>query len=318
MSRFAYWNRLLAGIAVGCVAAALTLHIESVAVLSSSQFVETLQFFGRVLTVPGILLAMTFSRNAHGFNLWLAALYNAAFWLANCWLLGALVALLQEKRRYSAWDLREDAAETTPWLEAGRITGLQDECTKRWHSGAGRETARSGNEWLAAMERQHRANFDLWHVEDEARRPGATDAEVADVKRRVDKTNQLRNDLAEGLDRKLLEWLEAKGLPNAAAPLNSESPGLIVDRLSILALRIYHTREETCREDAPRGHAERNCERLEILEAQRADLAGCLDDLWKETLAGRRRFKQYRQLKMYNDPTLNPAIYGELRKEEKV
>ena len=77
-------------------------------------------------------------------------------------------------------------------------------------------------------------------------------------------------------------------------------------------MKIYHTREETERGDAPAGHAERNRERLAILEQQRADLAGCLDALWRQTLAGTRRFKLYRQLKMYNDPTLNPAIYRKL------
>jgi len=100
-------------------------------------------------------------------------------------------------------------------------------------------------------------------------------------------------------------------LPNPEAPLHSESPGLIIDRLSILALKIYHTREETTRHGAPAGHAERNLARLALLENQRADLAECLDSLWQETLAGTRRFKIYRQLKMYNDPALNPAIYGE-------
>ena len=130
------------------------------------------------------------------------------------------------------------------------------------------------------------------------------------MKRRVDETNQLRNDLAEELDRTLLGWVESRGLPNPAAPLHSESPGLIIDRLSILALKIYHTREEAERADAPPGHAERNRQRLAILEEQRADLAGCLDALWRETLSGTRRFKLYRQLKMYNDPSLNPAIYG--------
>jgi hypothetical protein len=125
----------------------------------------------------------------------------------------------------------------------------------------------------------------------------------------VDRTNQLRNDLAEELDRALLAWLEAKGLPNPAAALNSESPGLMIDRLSILSLKIYHTREEAGRAGTPAGHAERNLERLAILEEQRADLAACLDALWSETLAGTRRFKLYRQLKMYNDPSLNPAIY---------
>jgi len=108
----------------------------------------------------------------------------------------------------------------------------------------------------------------------------------------------------------LLDWLAARGLPNPSAPLHSESPGLMIDRLSILALKIYHTEQEAARVDAPEGHAERNCRRLAVLQEQRADLAGCLDALWRETLAGARRFKIYRQLKMYNDPDLNPAIYG--------
>ena len=91
--------------------------------------------------------------------------------------------------------------------------------------------------------------------------------------------------------------------------LNSESPGLILDRLSILALKIFHTREETLRDDALEAHVARNKERLRLLEEQRSDLAGCLDRLWKEILHGERRFKLYRQLKMYNDPSLNPAVY---------
>ncbi len=165
-------------------------------------------------------------------------------------------------------------------------------------------------DWLHAVERQHRANFDLWHIEDEARTPGATDAEVAAVKRRIDLTNQLRNDLVEDLDRMLLARLNQRGLPNPDAALHSETPGLIIDRLSILSLKIYHTREEAERTDAPTGHGERNCERLAILEKQRRDLAGCLGDLWREILAGSRRFELYRQMKMYNDPSLNPAIYG--------
>jgi len=85
---------------------------------------------------------------------------------------------------------------------------------------------------------------------------------------------------------------------------------MMIDRLSILTLKIYHTREEAERKDAPTGHSELNSSRLAILEEQRGDLAGCLDALWQETLGGKRRFKLYRQLKMYNDPTLNPAIYG--------
>lgn len=193
-------------------------------------------------------------------------------------------------------------------LVADDITHLHDQLTADWHTDLSAPPLEQ-DPWLARVARQHRANFDLWHIEDEARTPGASDADLAGVKRRIDTTNQLRNDLAEDLDRALLEWLAARQLPNCDAPLNSESPGLIIDRLSILALKIYHTREEAHRPSAPPGHAERNRDRLAVLREQRADLSCCLDALWRDTLAGARRFKLYRQLKMYNDPTLNPAIY---------
>lgn len=204
-------------------------------------------------------------------------------------------------------------------LCAQEIVRLHDRRVREWHESEAdprefafdAETCPAADEeaWLTMVARQHRANFELWHIEDEARTPGSPDAEIAQVKRRIDRMNQRRNDLAEELDRLLLNWLGERGLPRLAAELNSESPGLMIDRLSILSLKIFHTREEAARQDGPQSHAERNRERLAILEEQRADLAGCLDDLWRETLAGTRRFKLYRQLKMYNDPLLNPAIY---------
>jgi len=198
-------------------------------------------------------------------------------------------------------------------FSARAIVELQDERTRAWHEarGAVGESASANAEaaWLELVARQHGANFDLWHIEDEARTPGASCEEIAEVKRRVDTTNQRRNDLAEELDRALLAWLTTRGLPNAEAPLNSESPGLMIDRLSILGLKVYHTREEAERTNAPEGHAERNRERLKVLEEQRGDLTDCLESLWRETLSGTRRFKIYRQMKMYNDPDLNPAIY---------
>jgi hypothetical protein len=197
-------------------------------------------------------------------------------------------------------------------ISANEIVRLQDELVGRWHVDADL-TPPLADPLLALVARQHRANFDLWHIEDEARRPGASPEQIADVKRRIDGTNQVRNDLAEQVDEALLACLAARGLPNRDAPLHSESPGLMIDRLSILALKIYHTGEEAGRDDAPEGHAERNQERLAVLKEQRADLALCLDHLWADTLAGRRRFKLYRQLKMYNDPSLNPAIYGQRR-----
>jgi hypothetical protein len=209
-------------------------------------------------------------------------------------------------------------------LASKAIVDLHDHLTRAWHApqngGEPRTilfTTRAGQiegsdlekAFLAQVAQQHRANFDLWHIEDEARTPGATDAALADVKRRIDTTNQLRNDLAEDLDHALVDWLAPQGLPNPAAVLHSESPGLMIDRLSIQALKIYHTCEECERPGAAEGHSDRNRDRLNILEEQRADLAACLDGLWRETLAGTRRFKLYRQLKMYNDPSLNPAIY---------
>ena len=205
-------------------------------------------------------------------------------------------------------------------LSANAIVELHDQRTHDWHAQASSNHAAisqavapdATGAWLQLVERQHRANFDLWHIEDEARAPGATDADLANVKHGIDRTNQLRNDLAEELDLTLLGWLEPQRLPRPDAPLNSESPGLMIDRLSILALKIYHTREEIERTGAEPGHADRNRKRLAVLEAQRNDLARCLDDLWRETLAGTRQFKLYRQLKMYNDPALNPAVYRKM------
>ena len=199
-------------------------------------------------------------------------------------------------------------------LSAADITTLHDRLVTLWHEDGRADADVSNDAILNHVAQQHRANFELWHIEDEARRPGASDDELADVKRRLDATNQHRNDTEDDVDRALLENLAAQSLPAAGAVLHSETPGLMIARLSILSLKIYHTREESCRENAPAGHAERNCDRLVILEEQRADLAHCLDTLWSEILAGQRRFKLYRQMKMYNDPSLNPAIYGKSSK----
>ncbi len=156
---------------------------------------------------------------------------------------------------------------------------------------------------------QHRANFELWHAEDRARTPEASDHDIAQTKRFIDDANQRRNDLTEQCDVLLLEFLNRQNLPARGAELHSESPGLILDRLSILSLKLFHTREEIERPEAPPGHAARNEERLRILAEQRDDLAAALDRLWQQVLNGERSFKLYRQLKMYNDPALNPAVY---------
>ncbi len=190
------------------------------------------------------------------------------------------------------------------------LPGMQDRLNLTWHSEAMEAWQPPADALAALVARQHLANFELWHTEDEARAADAADAQLASVKRRIDATNQRRNDLAEAIDERLLEMLAPHGLPTPEAELHSETPGLMIDRLSILSLKIFHTREEIARLDSPPGHAERNRQRLAILLEQRSDLAECLDRLWQQTLQGQRRFKRYRQLKMYNDPSLNPVVYG--------
>ncbi len=192
-------------------------------------------------------------------------------------------------------------------LDAILITRMQDEVTAALHDADGDLAIEASADGLLAIAiAQHRANFDLWHEEDKARCPGASDAEIARIKHAIDALNQRRNDLTEKIDL----WLLGRLDQNESAPLHSETPGLMIDRLSILALKIYHTREEVHRPTATEAHHQRNRNRLALLEEQRADLAGCLDSLWAEVLAGTRRFKLYRQMKMYNDPELNPAMYG--------
>lgn len=190
-------------------------------------------------------------------------------------------------------------------LQAQQVTQLQDQATSRWHRANVKET-----DELSSLDtlilRQHRTNFDLWHQEDEARDPSAPDNVIAKIKRAIDHLNQQRNDLVETID---LEFLRSAGEQRHEAPLHSETPGLIIDRLSILALKIFHTAEEADRNDATEAHRERNRQRLAVLQQQRNDLHGCLESLWTEVLAGQRRFKLYRQMKMYNDPALNPVLY---------
>jgi hypothetical protein len=194
-------------------------------------------------------------------------------------------------------------------LDALHITRLHDEATLRWHRPHPDPPPliTPSSSFADLVLAHHRANYDLWHEEDKARAPGATDARVAAIKRAIDTLNQTRNDLVEALDRALLD---AAGPQHPAAPLHSESPGLILDRLSVLALKLYHTADESRRASATEAHRARNLARLDLLHSQRDDLVSCLDTLWTDVLAGRRRFKLYLQLKMYNDPDLNPEVYS--------
>jgi hypothetical protein len=190
-------------------------------------------------------------------------------------------------------------------LDAGQIVRLQDQATARWHQASFSDPSPITS-WEELILNQHRANFDLWHHEDAARDPHASGHDIAAHKHDIDTLNQRRNDLVEQMDLLLLAEAPTQ---NDAAPLHSETPGMVIDRLSILALKRFHTEEETHRPGASPAHHQRNQARLAILDTQIADLAGCLDALWQDILSGGRRFKLYRQLKMYNDPELNPVLY---------
>ncbi|MDH5560210.1 MAG: DUF4254 domain-containing protein [Deltaproteobacteria bacterium] len=188
-----------------------------------------------------------------------------------------------------------------------KINQLQIELVMCWHHQTPQVKL---NGFLGLVENQHMQNFLLWHEEDIARAPDVNDQEIARVKRCIDRFNQLRNDLIEKIDEEILKFLHEGGIssnPNCA--LNSETPGSMIDRCSIMALKIYHMKEQVQRKDVDEQHLADSSEKVRILEIQRNDLFGCLYQLIKDVSEGRRRFMLYRQYKMYNDPTLNPKIY---------
>ena len=163
---------------------------------------------------------------------------------------------------------------------------------------------------------QHQYNFLLWHEEDIARSPDVSDARIAMVKRAIDGYNQQRNDWIERIDEALLEMLvEAGAKPADDARLNTETPGSAIDRLSIMSLRIYHLEEQLQRTDVDQAHVDRINQRLERCRLQQADLSQSLAELLADLAAGRKVLKVYRQMKMYNDPTLNPYLYGRGKKQ---
>ncbi len=193
--------------------------------------------------------------------------------------------------------------------KVGELAERLDRWTGLWHRGPAVYGEGPG-EFLGLLERLHLCNFMLWHEEDQARRRDVPAAVIVQHKRAIDLWNQRRNDTIEQVDLCLLEALQREGLPpSPEAPLNSETPGSILDRLSIAALKIYHMAEQTRRTDVDSPHRQKCAARHEVLCEQRQDLLDCLERLLMELLSGQKRLKLYRQFKMYNDPTLNPALY---------
>lgn len=149
-----------------------------------------------------------------------------------------------------------------------------------------------------------------WHLEDVIRDPDIDPVEALALKRRIDKSNQERTDLVERIDSYFLEQYGHVS-PQPGATINTESPAWAVDRLSILYLKMYHMKVETVRTDVDEAHRERCSAKLDILLTQREDLATAIDQLLDDIAAGRKYMKVYRQMKMYNDPALNPVLYRE-------
>lgn len=147
-----------------------------------------------------------------------------------------------------------------------------------------------------------------WHFEDIIRDPHINPDEALSLKRRIDRSNQDRTDLVEEIDSWFRQqYSNVKPLPEAR--LNTESPAWAIDRLSILALKIYHMKEQTDRTDAQEEHRKKCAAKLQVLLEQQKDLSLAIDQLLEDIEAGRKYMKVYRQMKMYNDPSTNPILY---------
>jgi hypothetical protein len=147
-----------------------------------------------------------------------------------------------------------------------------------------------------------------WHLEDIIRNPQIDPSEALAIKRRIDKSNQDRTDTVEKIDDFFLEAFRQVKYP-AGVRINSETPAWLLDRMSILTLKIYHMTEQTERKDVSMQHLAKCRDKLMILEEQKQDMRDAFDQLIADIASGTRRFKVYRQMKMYNDASLNPVLY---------
>lgn len=189
-----------------------------------------------------------------------------------------------------------------------RLVELQNEAVARWHV----ETISCAEvEFESLVMSNHAINFRLWHEEDKARDAVADDSVIANVKRAIDLLNQQRNDSIERMDEAIAEAVDFQGTRTPVhCPLNTETPGSAIDRLSILALRIYHLDEQVTREGLDETNRHRARLWHQIAVQQQSNLMIATQTLIDDIFAGRKRHQTFRQLKMYNDPSLNPVVYG--------
>lgn len=197
-------------------------------------------------------------------------------------------------------------------LDLQVITNLHRDIIVGWHQ---RPVDNPYEGFLKLVCQQASFNFLLWHEEDIARSPDVPDSKIAEVKRAIDRYNQQRNDGIEQID----DWVtadlaEKKISPTTDAPQNTETIGSAIDRLCILALRIFHLEEQRDRSDASAEHRDSVTRKLAVALVQLDDLSRSAKQLADDIYAGRKKHKTYRQMKMYNDPTLNPYLYQAQRR----
>jgi len=197
-----------------------------------------------------------------------------------------------------------DQSGAAQFLTAKNIIQLHDDLLASWYASPP-AAVQPGESLATIVPAQHFCNFSLWNHEDQARRRDVSDSVIAKTKRAIDQWNQKRNDLMERVDLAVLDEMVGANVSNAA--LHSETAGMMVDRLSILSLKILHM-GQYAQTIADPGVAQECRDKQVRLNVQRADLAGCLETLMGEFSAGTRHFKLYRQFKAYNDPRLNPAL----------
>ena len=148
-----------------------------------------------------------------------------------------------------------------------------------------------------------------WHLEDIIRDPQIDPVAALAIKRRIDKSNQVRTDMVEYIDSYLLDKYKNIDVQSGAR-INTETPAWAIDRLSILALKIYHMRQEVLRKDVDEAHRAACQQKLDVLLSQQIDLSTAIEELIEDIEAGRKYMKTYKQMKMYNDPALNPVLYA--------
>lgn len=189
-------------------------------------------------------------------------------------------------------------------IDVDEINKLHKSATEKWHH---RGEIKVRDKFLNFVLKQHRLNYEIWHEEDKARRKDSPDLVIANIKRKIDRLNQKRNDYIERIDAEAIKKFRI--YLKQTSELHSETIGSIIDKLSILSLRIYHMKEETLRRDVGKDHIKKCKDKLKILRIQKKDLSNCLKKLIDDIKAGKKKIKVYRQFKMYNDPNLNPELY---------